>query len=163
MKDGHTMTTRQFQSFAEQLRHYRREQGLTQEALAEAAGLSARGIRALEKGERTTPHSDTVQLLADALQLSPGERVRFEPVGRRLLVWEAPAQPAPAWVSYLGARPNALPVAHEDEVSRALRLLDGVEQGEGRLILLAREAGVILGGDGVSALLDRYWLRRAAS
>lgn len=56
------------------LKRYRQEAGLTQEELAERAGLSVRGIKALEGGERTRPHKDTIRLIADALQLSPSER-----------------------------------------------------------------------------------------
>jgi transcriptional regulator with XRE-family HTH domain len=45
---------------------------LTQEELAEQAGLIPRGIRALERGERVAPRRDAVDLLADALTLSAG-------------------------------------------------------------------------------------------
>lgn len=62
----------------ELLRRYRTDAGLTQEELAERAGLSARAIRALEAGARRTPRKDTVQLLASALGLSESERGRFE-------------------------------------------------------------------------------------
>ena len=68
------MKEQQHLSFAEQLKRHRRDRGLTQEELAEQASLSARGIRALEQGERTAPHSYTVRLLADALQLGRSER-----------------------------------------------------------------------------------------
>jgi transcriptional regulator with XRE-family HTH domain len=63
--------------FAQLFRRYRRERGITQEVLAEQAGLSARGIRAVEQGE-SSPHKDTVRLLAEALRLSPDQRVTFE-------------------------------------------------------------------------------------
>jgi tetratricopeptide (TPR) repeat protein/transcriptional regulator with XRE-family HTH domain len=62
--------------FAGVLRKLRTEAGLTQEELAEAAGLSPRAISDLERGMVTTPHKDTVRLLADALQL--GDRARAE-------------------------------------------------------------------------------------
>jgi predicted ATPase/transcriptional regulator with XRE-family HTH domain len=60
------------------LRRLRLAAGLTQEALAERAHLSQRGINDLERGARRLPHRDTVQLLADALALSAPERTRFE-------------------------------------------------------------------------------------
>ena len=64
--------------FAGVLRKLRAEAGLTQEELAEAAGLSPRAISDLERGVVTTPHRDTVRLLADALHLDGPARVQFE-------------------------------------------------------------------------------------
>src|SRR4051812_35349249 len=60
-------------SFADLLRRYRLRAGLTQEELAEAAGLSVRGLRYLERGLRH-PTRDTVGRLASALALPPVER-----------------------------------------------------------------------------------------
>src|SRR5579871_5751913 len=64
-------------SFGGVLRHYRLAVGLTQEALAAAAGLSVRGISDLERGVNRAPRPDTLRLLAEALRLSPQERVQF--------------------------------------------------------------------------------------
>jgi predicted ATPase/transcriptional regulator with XRE-family HTH domain len=62
-------------TFAEQLRSYRRGRQLTQEQLAERAGLCVRTISGLEsETRRHAPYPDTLRLLADALELSPGER-----------------------------------------------------------------------------------------
>jgi predicted ATPase/DNA-binding XRE family transcriptional regulator len=47
---------------------------LTQEALADQAGLTTNAISALERGERQRPYPHTVQALAAALQLSADER-----------------------------------------------------------------------------------------
>jgi class 3 adenylate cyclase/sugar lactone lactonase YvrE len=55
---------------------------LTQEELAEQAGLSVRGISDLERGVKHRPHKDTVQLLADALQLSGEDRNAFAAAAR---------------------------------------------------------------------------------
>jgi predicted ATPase/DNA-binding XRE family transcriptional regulator len=52
--------------FAEALRRLRAEAGLSQEELAERAGLSVRGLRYLERGLRH-PHRNTVTRLAEAL------------------------------------------------------------------------------------------------
>jgi transcriptional regulator with XRE-family HTH domain len=60
--------------FGELLRRQRRGAGLTQEALAERAGVSARAIADLERGINQAPRRDTLQLLADALGLPPAER-----------------------------------------------------------------------------------------
>ena len=64
------------------LRGLRAGAALTQEELAEAAGLSPRTVSDLERGLATTPHKDTVRLLADALQLGGSARVEFEAAAR---------------------------------------------------------------------------------
>jgi predicted ATPase/DNA-binding XRE family transcriptional regulator len=64
-------------SFGEQLRRYREAAGLTQEALAEQAGLTVSAVSALERGVRRRPYPHTVRLLAAALGLSAEERVAF--------------------------------------------------------------------------------------
>src|SRR5688572_15595349 len=64
-------------SFGEQLRSYRERIGLTQEELAERAGLSAQGISALERGLRRRPYLPTMRALAEALGLSAHERAAF--------------------------------------------------------------------------------------
>ena len=60
--------------FGRHLRHRREAAALSQEALAERAGLSARGIRDLDRGVRGLPRLETVRLLADALGLEPAAR-----------------------------------------------------------------------------------------
>jgi predicted ATPase/DNA-binding CsgD family transcriptional regulator/DNA-binding XRE family transcriptional regulator len=60
--------------FGAVLRRYRVAAGLTQEALAERAGLSPRGISDLERGARTRPYLATVRRLAEALGLSDADR-----------------------------------------------------------------------------------------
>src|ERR687884_343722 len=83
-KDGwRGMATVQPLSFGDLLLRYRSAAGLTQEALAERAHLSARAISDLERGVKHTPRHDTVQLLADALQLSAAERATFTAAARR--------------------------------------------------------------------------------
>jgi transcriptional regulator with XRE-family HTH domain len=60
--------------FSERLRRLRVAAGLSQEALAERAGLSAQAIGALETGKRRRPYPHTVAALADALGLTEMER-----------------------------------------------------------------------------------------
>jgi predicted ATPase/DNA-binding CsgD family transcriptional regulator/DNA-binding XRE family transcriptional regulator len=60
--------------FAVRLRRHREAAGLTQEELAERAGLTAKGISALERAERRRPYPQTVRALASALALSDEER-----------------------------------------------------------------------------------------
>jgi tetratricopeptide (TPR) repeat protein/transcriptional regulator with XRE-family HTH domain len=71
------MTTADVSSFGDLLRRYREAAGLTQAALAERAGLSTRGISALERGQRRLPQRATVELLARALALAPHELARL--------------------------------------------------------------------------------------
>jgi transcriptional regulator with XRE-family HTH domain/tetratricopeptide (TPR) repeat protein len=69
-------------TFAGLLRQLRTEVRLTQEELAEAAGLSLRSVSDLERGRVAVPQRDTVRLLADALHLIGPARARFEAVAR---------------------------------------------------------------------------------
>ena len=60
--------------FGDLLREYRVAAGLTQEALAERAGLSARGVSDLERGLSRAPRLHTLSRLAEALGLGQTER-----------------------------------------------------------------------------------------
>jgi transcriptional regulator with XRE-family HTH domain len=70
-------------TFGALLRRHRLAAGLTQEALAERAGLSVYGIQKLERGI-THPYRDTAARLVSALDLAPDEadrlRAAVEPV-----------------------------------------------------------------------------------
>jgi predicted ATPase/DNA-binding XRE family transcriptional regulator len=61
-------------TFGALLRRYRQEAGLSQEDLAERAGMSSQAIGALERGDRKRPYPITVRRLADALDLASDER-----------------------------------------------------------------------------------------
>jgi len=61
-------------SFASLLRGLREASGLSQEELAERAGLSSHAVSALERGTRTRPYPHTVRALADALGLGDDDR-----------------------------------------------------------------------------------------
>jgi predicted ATPase/DNA-binding XRE family transcriptional regulator len=63
--------------FGRLLRHHRLAKGLSQEALAERARMSAHGISALERGHRRRPQFETLTLLAGALALSEHDRREF--------------------------------------------------------------------------------------
>ena len=65
-------------SFGAILRSYRRAAELTQEELAERAGISARSVSDLERGTSHTPRRDTVEMLAGALGLGDDERVALQ-------------------------------------------------------------------------------------
>lgn len=64
------------------LREYRRAAGLTQAALAEAAGLSERGIQNIERGVRR-PYRRTVAALVAALGLGPMQGARLTSLAAR--------------------------------------------------------------------------------
>jgi predicted ATPase/DNA-binding XRE family transcriptional regulator len=64
------------------LKRFRLSAGLTQEQLAERAGLSVRGLSDIERGLKSRPHHDTLALLANALGLARGERTLLEQVAR---------------------------------------------------------------------------------
>ena len=108
-------------TFGEILRQYRQAAHLSQEELSERAGLSKRAISDLERGVNRTPRHATLALLADALQLPPPERLRFEAAA-----WPT-ASPAPQSegeppVGYIPA-PLTSFIGREAEVDSALRLL----------------------------------------
>ena len=69
-------------SFAELLRLLRSEVRLTQEELAEVAGLSPRSVSDLERGVHRTARKDTAGLLADALGLAAPVRAAFVAAAR---------------------------------------------------------------------------------
>ena len=71
--------------FGDLLRDYRRAAGLTQEELAERAGISPRSISELERGGAHVPRRDTIDLLMRALELDGPSREAFEALveGRR--------------------------------------------------------------------------------
>ena len=69
-------------TFGGLLRRLRTEAGLTQEELAEAAGISSRSVSDLERGVNLTARKDTARLLADALGLTGETRTEFEAAAR---------------------------------------------------------------------------------
>ena len=64
-------------SFAALLKRQRLAAGLTQEALAERAGLSAKAVSDLERDPDRSPRLGTVTMLADALGADPEQRAEL--------------------------------------------------------------------------------------
>ncbi len=89
------------------LKRYRVAAGLSQEALAARASLSARAISDLERGLHRTPHPGTIDLLATALALAPDQRA----------VLLAEAHP-PAPLSTAEPPPRRLPAASTALIGR---------------------------------------------
>src|SRR5256885_13098048 len=61
-------------SFGALLRAYRQRATVTQQELAQRAGLSPKAVGALERGDRRLPHPRTIRALAQALELTDAER-----------------------------------------------------------------------------------------
>jgi tetratricopeptide (TPR) repeat protein/transcriptional regulator with XRE-family HTH domain len=74
--------------------------GITQEELAERAGLSIRGLRKIEAGQVVAPRPATVRLLAGVFGLAGKDRDRFREL----------ADPRPAGRQVATARPAQLPL-----------------------------------------------------
>jgi transcriptional regulator with XRE-family HTH domain len=121
-------------SFAGLLRQFRSEARLTQEELAEAAGLSPRSVSDLERGINRTARKDTAVLLADALSLTGQVRVLFVAAarGRALAAEVLAARPDGAAGGSAAAATRSLPrdigsfTGREPELGRLLGTLAGV-------------------------------------
>ena len=161
------------------LRQLRAEAGLTQEELAEAAGLSPRSVSDLERGINRTARKDTAELLAGALGLAEPVRPLFVAAARGRAPAEevlaalraeavAPGGSAagqdPAWPGgpYLGLVPFE---------ERDARLFYGRDELADRLVRRLAErlggAGILLvageSGSGKSSLLRAGLLPRLAA
>lgn len=78
----------------ETLRKLRQAAGMTQEELAERAGISARAVSDTERGLRTAVHAHTARRLSAALGLAGEARDTFEALARGRPAREPPASPA---------------------------------------------------------------------
>ena len=74
------------------LRAIRLDRGLTLEQLAEASGVSVRGISDIERGVRDRPRRSTIDALCDALQVEPGTRRELAREQVRRIRTESPAE-----------------------------------------------------------------------
>ena len=70
------------QKLGASLKQLRLAAGLTQEELAERAGISARTVSDVERGLRMVVHHDTARRLAAALELGDAQRRQFDAVAR---------------------------------------------------------------------------------
>jgi non-specific serine/threonine protein kinase len=107
-------------SFGALLRRFRQTARLTQEELAERAGLSTRGVKYLEAGARQ-PYRDTLQRLATALALAPADQAALEEAARPPVTAATMPASAPAPWHNLPVQPTSfIGREHEREHIRAL-------------------------------------------
>ncbi len=107
--------------FGRLLRYHRLAAGLSQEALAERARVSANGISALERGHRRTPQRETLALLGAALALSEEQRPAFEAAAHSSLD-RRHGGPSVTVASWPGAAAGVLPLALTRFVGRVTEL-----------------------------------------
>ena len=127
-------------SFGELLRGHRVAANLTQESLADRAGLSVHGISMLERGARRSPRPRTVERLAAALGLNARQAGALAAAAR---AW-SPEPPKPR--TAVAPVPAAHFVGRERELSELRRLLR-----HGRRVVVHG-----MGGVGKTQLVARY-------
>lgn len=148
-------------SFSALLRRARRAAGLTQEQLAEQAGLSARAVSDLERGDRPARRS-TLELLIPALGLGTHDRAALEQAAARARslalrkpAVAAPAPPASAVVlpaGMLAVLVAAVRPTHRQGDPAGARLASRFAALAGEVILEAAGRVVEVRGDGVLAV-----------
>ena len=137
------MPTEEQLAFGQLLRRHRVAAGLTQEALAEQAGLSSRGLSDLERGLRRAPYRHTIERLAEALGLAPLERAAMAAASRREgpRTSVAPSQDPPnstlpvALTSFVGRQKEVAEVRRLLQTTRLLTLSGAGGVGKTRLAL----------------------------
>src|SRR5260370_5124521 len=121
--------------FSTRLRRYRTAAGLTQEALAARAQVSARTIADLERGISRTPRHETLALLIEALRLPGPQQALLLSTVRPEMTLPLPRTRS---LSPPPLPPTAL-IGREQEMIRAMTFL---QHGGVRLLTLTGPSGV---------------------
>ena len=143
-RPGHPARTAQA-NFGALLRAHRRRLPLTQEQLAERAGLSERTLRNLEAGRIRRPYPDTIRRLAEALNLTGEERQDFEAAARQVTLDPSPA--AGSRSDPLGPAPYQLPpdvadfTGRSEQVALVRELLCGTAAVRPATVVVSAVAG----------------------
>ena len=117
------------------VRAHRARLRLTQEELAERAGLSVRTLRNLEGGRIRRPYPDTTRRLADALQLTGRHRDQLEAAARGVALELAREETVPSLLP-----PSVTDfTGRQEEVASVLELLatDGLQEGPHTVVISA--------------------------
>lgn len=117
------------------MRRYREAAELTQEELAERAGLSVRSLSDIERGLSRSPYPSTVRRLANALELPAEERAAFRAAATRE---SATAPAANRTLSHLPSQTTPL-IGRERDEATVVHLL---RHGAHRLLTLTGPGGV---------------------
>jgi predicted ATPase/DNA-binding XRE family transcriptional regulator len=136
---GLRMSEERATTFGARLRSLREGAGLSREELASRAGLTAKGIGALERGERKRPYPHTVRSLADALELTGVERDAFvdaapRRTGMAFTTTVESVEPTPT----LPMPPTPI-IGREQDAAKVRSLLEG---DGARLVTLTGPGGV---------------------
>jgi predicted ATPase/DNA-binding XRE family transcriptional regulator len=102
--------------FGAWLKRLRQAAGLTQEELAEKAGISGRTVSDAERGLRTSVYADTARRLSNALELEDPDREAFERIARGRTPSDVEHSPLPAAPTVMLGREEEL-----NEVAAKLR------------------------------------------
>jgi predicted ATPase/DNA-binding CsgD family transcriptional regulator len=142
--------------FGAALKRHRLAAGLTHEALAERAGLSARAISDLERGVARAPRPASLRLLADALGLAAEARAALAAAARPATRAGAPAAPErrhdlPAPLSSFVGREREVAAVREALAGARLLTLTG-PGGIGKTRLAVEAVG------GLDGYPDGVWL-----
>jgi transcriptional regulator with XRE-family HTH domain len=129
------MNPEQLSPFGELLRRHRLSAGLSQERLAERAGISLAAVNTLERGVRRAPYLQTMMKLADALTLAGADRAAFMASARRFRTHATVPR---------AQRPEArLPVYLSSIIGRAAEVAEcGTLLGSNQLVTIVGAGGI---------------------